>query len=206
MTQGLSIHSLELDNVRLQLTFEFQQDRYSHRLFLAPAESAGSDEHKGSVDDRPAMASYEGAADQAWPVSPPFQQLSVEPIEGRDVALLTGMAGKSHWSASISPDLDRPFLTFDIATKYSDSPEYLGSRYEIGNNVHDTDSRIGPRHSNSCVVWSLNDVEIVVEAKQCKLVLTDVENGRICCEPNNTDESATGPARWIYAFGLQRRP
>ncbi len=36
---------------------------------------------------------------------------------GREVALLVGMAGKSHWSASVEIDASQPRVLFDVACR-----------------------------------------------------------------------------------------
>ena len=73
----------------------------------------------------------EGSADEAWPASPPLQQLSVETTSNseRTVALLVGMAGTAHWSASIEPLADRRAFRFDIACRLSGPGEFFGTTY-----------------------------------------------------------------------------
>ena len=67
------------------------------------------------------------AADSAWPESPPLQQLSIEMIDGHEVALGVGCAGTSHWSVSIEP-MERGFR-FDWACRVKEVPERLGTSY-----------------------------------------------------------------------------
>jgi hypothetical protein len=110
------------DDVRLVVRMVPQQDRFAHELYAV---------HQ----DREVLLlrSLEGDSQNNLPPSPPFQQLSVEPIAGRDVALLTGMAGQLHWSGSIEPSSDSPSVRFDVATRLhsEDAPQQLGSRYEL---------------------------------------------------------------------------
>lgn len=73
--------------------------------------------------------SLEGHDLQHWPPSPAFQEVSIERIGDRDVALLVGMAGKSHWSLSVDIDPKRGSIRFDTACRISVDPDYLGSRY-----------------------------------------------------------------------------
>jgi hypothetical protein len=47
-----------------------------------------------------------------------LSQLHIEPRpEGRNVALLVGMAGGNHWSASVESDPASQRLTFDVACR-----------------------------------------------------------------------------------------
>ena len=75
------------------------------------------------------LESVEGSASDDWPASPPLQNLSIEELApGRRAALLVGMAGRSHWSASIEPVPGQAALLFDVACRTSDSDVSLGSR------------------------------------------------------------------------------
>jgi hypothetical protein len=79
----------------------------------------------------PLLASCEGEDLEAFPPSPPLQQLALDP-RGDDlqVALLVGMAGRSHWSVSVEAFASRRVLRFDVACR-SPSAEstQLGSSY-----------------------------------------------------------------------------
>jgi hypothetical protein len=115
------------DGHKLRVEFFKQGDRYAHRL------SAVLVEDDGSRRVIPLAESVEGAADDPWPPSPPLQSLSMEemPVAGR-AALLVGMAGRSHWSASIELDLigkDPP--AFELACRFTSVPDWLGSTYRI---------------------------------------------------------------------------
>jgi len=101
-------------------------DRYQHAVLFR--RGIGASQAASEV-----MCSAEGDANEAWPPSPPLQSLSIETLgDGRRVALLVGMAGKGHWSASIETDQQRPALIFDIACRSAVRPERLLSCYEVG--------------------------------------------------------------------------
>lgn len=107
-----------------QLCLEFIQrgDRLGHRIAMQTA----------SGDVSPILESVEGAADEDWPPSPPLQSLSYHALPGlRRAALLVGMAGASHWSASIEQAAHEPLFLFDIACRYGSQPQWLGSQYEL---------------------------------------------------------------------------
>ncbi len=67
-----------------------------------------------------------------WPPSPPLQQLSIEPRPDKEqVALMVGMAGKSHWSMSAETDRRRRRIVLDVACRLTQSPQWLGSTYQV---------------------------------------------------------------------------
>lgn len=101
-----------------ELSFHWQEDRWGHSLSLVTSDSR-----------RVVMlASNEGTAQQAWPPSPPLQALHFQTLpDGRQVALLVGMAGRSHWSASVEPTCPKPGLRFDFACRHPAQPGWIGS-------------------------------------------------------------------------------
>ena len=73
----------------------------------------------------------EGNGEQDWPPSPPLQQLSLETTaDGRPCALLVGMAGISHWSASV--EFMAGVIRFELACRAKQLPELLASTYRAG--------------------------------------------------------------------------
>jgi hypothetical protein len=102
-------------------------DRYAHRVELLSGEgelvaSAASEEG--------ASASF-AETSESWPASPPFQQFHRQEIDGRPAWFFVGMAGKSHWSASVTARDDVPGWEFDVACRYREAPGYLGSAYRV---------------------------------------------------------------------------
>jgi len=120
----LSIAALDAQGNGLVLEFEKTADRYAHSIALRTNNSESNRLH-----------SVEGNDTEAWPASPPCQQLSIEQQDAGDVALLVGMAGKCHWSMSVQARVDKeagPLLEFDIACRLGtgiDSIGWLGSTY-----------------------------------------------------------------------------
>ncbi len=106
---------------RLRLDFTWRGDRYMQTLYVGD----------GAGAETLAWISVEGAADEAWPGSPAFQQLHVESRGERRVALLVGMAGTSHWSASVEPVEGRAAWLFDVACRVREAPSFLGSEYRF---------------------------------------------------------------------------
>lgn len=91
--------------------FHWTDDRFDHSIFFRDTE----------------VASRRGAGEDAWPDSPPIQQLSIESIEGRNVALGVGCAGTSHWSLSVEPTPNG--FRFDWACRTKETPDRLGTAY-----------------------------------------------------------------------------
>ena len=106
----------------LRVDFVWQGDRFGHHISAV---------NNGSIVI-PLLASVEGTASDDWPPSPPLQTLRIETLpDGRRAALLVGMAGRSHWSASIETALATAEILLDLACRHSASPKFLGSRYHV---------------------------------------------------------------------------
>ena len=116
-----SLESACIDGRLLRVEFNWLGDRFGHLISAV---------HK-SGEIRPLLESIEGAATDNWPPSPPLQSLSIETFpDGRRVALLVGMAGGSHWSASVEAVPDRAEFLFDLACRHAKQPTCLGNQYQ----------------------------------------------------------------------------
>ena len=117
------------DQLALRVDFIKLADRYGHELSAVIRE--------GSAENVvPLCASVEGAGDDPWPPSPPLQSLSIEKLaDGRKAALLVGMAGKSHWSASIAEVAGFCELEFDYACRCDGPPARLGCEYRAAPHI-----------------------------------------------------------------------
>ena len=143
-----AIDAINDDGVGLRLEFDRHGDRYCHRISrIGP----------GS-DSPPLLESIEGQPTDAWPASPPLQTLSIEKLpDGRTAALLVGMAGRSHWSASIEAVAGSAQLIFDLACRHADQPTQLGSQYRwlspLTKNIRiaDIDAQISQQDENVVV-------------------------------------------------------
>lgn len=125
----------------LRVRFSYQGDRFGHAIELLTATGTtpvmlsceiGDAETDGS-ETRP-------TGTDVWPPSPPLQQLSLETNgRGQQVALLLGMAGRSHWSLSVEPEAassPSAGFTFDVACRPAGVPGFLGSGYRTLGLVH----------------------------------------------------------------------
>lgn len=96
-----------LEAAGLRVRFFWRGDRYAHEIWLLDG-----------GDWFCALASVEGSPQDDWPASPPLQALHVERRDDlQRVALLVGMAGKSHWSASAQIDPHARCASFDVACR-----------------------------------------------------------------------------------------
>jgi hypothetical protein len=108
-----------LESGGLRVRFFRRDDRYAHEIAV-----------QADGRWRVALASVEGSALEDWPASGPFQSLHVERRDDSAVALLVGMAGKSHWSASCQIDAVERCVTFDVACRVRTAEAgFLGSTY-----------------------------------------------------------------------------
>jgi hypothetical protein len=97
------------------------QDRIAHRVEVA----AG-----GGYE--PLLESAEGSPEEPWPASPALQQVHFQPTpDGRQAALLVGMAGRSHWSASVEVSGDGAAAVIEVACRAKSRPDWLGSTYRL---------------------------------------------------------------------------
>jgi hypothetical protein len=115
MSATSSPYVLETPNLRV--VFSACGDRQGHDVFV-----------KSGTEWLRRFASQEGTSDDAWPISPAIQEIHVHRAPTGKQLLGVGMAGKSHWSLSISPEGSGAIL-FDVACRVRGVPHFLGSTY-----------------------------------------------------------------------------
>ena len=98
----------------LRVVFQFFDDRFHHSVGILT---------NGVFHTL--LESLEGSANESWPSSPAFQEVSQQGT----TALLVGMAGTSHFSASVEPRMDS--IRFDLACRLKEPPTVLGSTYRL---------------------------------------------------------------------------
>jgi hypothetical protein len=161
-----TIEATGADGIRLRIEFIWLGDRFRHVISAVHP----------SGEIQPLLESIEGSAANNWPPSPPLQSLSIETLaDGRRVALLVGMAGGSHWSASIEPTFGSAEFLFDLACRHTKQPTHLGSNYQ--------------RLSKS------SDVPLIISEEE--LVTTPVS---IAIKPHSTPDRGT--TRWKFTVRL----
>lgn len=110
----------------LRVDFTRADDRFAHVIGWL------NEVPGGGLEFVPLLESVEGTADDNWPASPPLQSLHVEDRpDGKRLALLVGMAGRSHWSASLEFDPALGKATWDVACRLHAEPAALTSTYRV---------------------------------------------------------------------------
>lgn len=124
MPDSITSTSRSIDGVTYALRFDYQGDRFAHRLI-----ALSNDESQVLV------SSVEGTSKDEWPASSPFQDIHQQEIDGRQVIMGVGMAGSGHWSAACSlNDQNSDSIVefhFDFACRYSGESGWLGSQYSL---------------------------------------------------------------------------
>ena len=102
-----------------EVVFLREHDRWRHDVAL------GNGSRLESVEGPAAPA-----CDPRWPASPVFTEVSRVDIAGRPAILGVGLAGRSHFSASVTIHPTLPdSLLFEIACRLHEPPGPLGSTY-----------------------------------------------------------------------------
>jgi hypothetical protein len=176
----------------LRVDFDRAHDRWKHRVSLdLPAGSS-------LVSPVLLFESSEGTSEDDWPISPPLQFVSIETRPKKlPVALLMGMAGGSHWSASIEQHPAEQMLRFDIACRAGSRPEQLGSRYRFGPRVELMNAEEGPDR----VRFLAGGLAFEISGEQGKdfplpAITLDDRELRIHFGEPTTDQRQT--YRWLY--------
>lgn len=114
--------------------------------------------------------SVEGDGDQRWPPSPPWQQVVSHhaATPNSQAWLAVGMAGTSHWSASLELGEHEPWIRWDIGCRVRERPSWLGHRLLV--RTSETDSRpsgLSPGGAlTQCLVLEPHDSARVCVAQQ----------------------------------------
>ncbi len=185
MTDPLTLTHPELDRGRLQVRFQWHEDRFAQRI-------------SGTAADGRAALAWEAVnpldttqREVAWPPSPPIQELSRETIGDRELLLGVGRAGTAHWSVSIETLVidGRAVLFFDWACRSSQPAGWLGCSY-----------RAEPA-GQSGLVESLDIVPLIVICHDDTDCQTDTTGGWQIA-PKQLPDSWPATVRWRYGIGL----
>ena len=153
MTESQIIEAIGSDDTGLRATLAWVDDRFVQYIdWVAGAQSFRL------------MESVEGTADDAWPPSPALQQLSVENrSQKRQVALMVGMVGQSHWSVSIENEPQERKLIFDVACRIAEPSSDLGTQYRTTSPI----TLLSEDHG----------VEVAVAGRSCQVILESTGRG-----------------------------
>jgi len=186
------------DPTGLTLRIEFVRldDRYGHVISVV--------EPDGQVHT--ILESVEGTAADDWPASPPLQNLSIEELTpGRRVALLVGMAGRNHWSASIEPVRGQAAIVCDIACRAATSVGPLGSTYMLAKNQPHAISLPGDADAPADFEVAIaGNIRLRVQALadfECRATLA---GAGVIIAPLVSSGPKSGTWRWKYRVALAR--
>jgi hypothetical protein len=175
----------------VRVEFVWHVDRFGHVVSLVKRDGMAV----------PLLESVEGDGDGTWPASPPLQHLHFEDLAGGGrAALLVGMAGRNHWSASIEADPAKAAITFDLACRVSDAPHRLGSRYTVAGGA----DRIPLAADAPFVDVRLAETACVLtpDGQPACAARLEVNDGQLLhVAPRST--AATGTIRWKYRLALE---
>lgn len=181
------IESIDAYGRGLRLVFFKLGDRFAHSI--AAIASAGSE----AETITPLLTSIEGESATNWPISPPLQSLSIEPRIASEVALLVGMAGRNHWSASVEAIEGERRLEFDVACRRSEEVAELGSRYRW---MADVQNLV----ASSCLIdCSIVGHRINILPEMCLAVSKDDE-----LRIQSPEQTSKTTSRWKYSISLPR--
>jgi hypothetical protein len=154
--------ALETSDRRLRVEFHWQRDRFIQQLFVDSVEAGNS---------------IEGDAEDAWPSSPPLQQLSLEDINGSRVILGVGAAGRGHWSISVEIDQQNDgagAIKFELACRSKQQPPFLGSTYRLADSIVLTPSDCASQVGDDRTVAS--PVDLDSQTRRWSYLLKPAEN------------------------------
>ncbi len=181
-----SRRAVVLGDGALRIVFQQRGDRFGHRIAIANP--------SGLIT---LLESVESAAEVAWPHSPPLQELEVEPRGGNQkVSLLVGMAGTSHWSASV--EVDANSLRFDIACRTRDATARLGSTYLVADGIL-------AQQDHGTVLIQTRDARVAVKLSSHADVSTQfilLDNRRLWIGPDVEIDKTPTTVRWKYSLCL----
>jgi hypothetical protein len=187
---GEMLETIAVAGIRLRIEFSWHVDRYRHVVSLIDP----------GGNRIPLLESIEGSPADDWPTSPPLQNLHCESQpDGSRVALLVGMAGPGHWSASIGPHSNENRLVFDLACRASRFAGRLGTSYRLTDGV-----RVESAAADFIRLQaSGNTVDMAASlegATRCELFVLDSTELRI-----QPAEISAGnlTRRWLYEMAMQ---
>ncbi|MEL7498735.1 MAG: hypothetical protein AAFN77_14095 [Planctomycetota bacterium] len=158
------------------------------------------------------MSSLEGTDDDRFPTCPPIQDLHEHQLadtnrRDRAVVLGVGMAGKGHWSASISWEhSSQAMLRNDYACLMKDDTNgWLGSTFQVDSNwdIAALDAeQLQMQHPD------LEDLVVLLKCDPICLVSidrADDELARVRVEPKECSTVKHTATRWIFDIWLGSR-
>ena len=161
-------------------------DRWSHQILLI---------HDGK--ETVLLTSVEGSDQQTWPPSAPLQDISHHDLETGEAILGVGMAGKSHWSASVSVE-DNAAIFFDMACLIKTENATVGSEYRVADGVDvKTDGEELRLQTEG------STITLRCHHPQNQRTKFAAEGSKLAVLPDVETKSLTGSVRWCFRFFSQ---
>lgn len=180
----------------LLLKFEYSTDRWRHELAI-----------RRNGGWQALLSSKEGAADDALPPSPAFQDLRLEPISDEISEFqLFGQAGKGIYSAAVRFDGYSGTITFDVAARANRAGAEIhdGSHYEVPPAVS-----FSPTGDGGTFALQGDQVGVRLTSR-CQLLYAPSDPPLVLIRQHEADKSGVFQtvqnARWQYQFGLAPLP
>ncbi len=161
-----------------KLCFQWAGDRYHHEW---------------RFDDTASLRSIESDHSDAWPASPPLQQIHQQSFaDGREVVFGVGMSGRGHWSASFTLIGDLNCWIIELACRSSVAPDSLLSTYSSPGHWFETEAG-----HLACHDGAATPLEIEAIAPSAQAAIAD---GNLLISPT---EILSGSATTQWAFRLR---
>lgn len=120
--QSIQRPPLRLSAGRMKVEFSWHHDRWAHRIH---------------IDNQPTWESLEGSPatlvpeiSDHWPASPVFTEIMLTETTRGPALLGVGLAGRSHFSASLTAASETPdTILVEVACRLHEPPGWLGSVY-----------------------------------------------------------------------------
>ena len=111
MSELENLESIGPDATGLRISMVWENERFKHCVDWVAGDQAFR-----------ILESVEGDEKELWPPSPALQQLTLEQrTQSRQVGLMVGMAGNSHWSVAIENDPRDKSMLFEAACRVADT-------------------------------------------------------------------------------------
>lgn len=185
----------------VSIEFSWSSDRWRHELTLNGVESP-----------RPLLRSVEGQDQSDWPDSPPLQELNQHSVDDREAILGVGMAGKSHWSASINRELRGGELNLELAclARSYDAAAAVGQRPFVGSTYHVHEAASIEMNQAGGAALTLDGFVLKVEPArgdgwQSRMSFRP-QFRHLVIEPIQSESTVSPSLRWGYRFGPGIRP
>jgi hypothetical protein len=180
------LEGIDERGVGLRIVFFRLPDRLAHVIAAV--------KRSGSIDESvtPLLWSREGTDADLWPASPPLQSLSIERRTDSGVALLVGMAGRSHWSLSVEARSGATHVEFDAACRTGGENSWLGSSYQAADPAWAWLRGENPQHHT--LVTPLGPLHL----RATRGMLSQAAENRLSFMPDSG--GTVQPRRWTYVF------